>query len=583
MKYIPIMKRKTNPILWTLLLLLVSTAFTGCQEDEVDLRGQARLFMPYELKASPNRNGLIVRWQRSPGAKFYEVDIALNSAFDPIAHTETVVADSLTARFRGLDEQTTYYVRLRGLAADPTLHSKYVYAEGVTGLMYSIFRQPSYEEMSYEYATLRWNTEMEDDQGGDPQPVVADRLVISSSGANDRVEVLSPEVVARGSLHLENLYEGVMYRATMMNGDDPVSYTLFTTPSRPEGAIFVDSGEALIAAVADAPENATVVLEPGRIYDCSTRDIELKREITLLGGPGGKTPVIYAKRFLINGTTNNATIRIGDIVFSHLEISGMKLKNGEEDWGELPNDQAIEFNFYSSGSGTKCKLHVDRISLTDCTVRNYTASAIRMSQWSMHADSRLRIGEIYVSNSLFFDLGRGHSSGLQAFVHLNSNSSGNNVFCAKYTLRHSTFYHLYTGLIEQRKGLYADGGSPVVSLANCTFDKFAVKYPDAAYATNTSSRNFFCFTGFSAAATITDSVFGLMKVDDSSLLKKAAFSGISGTFLNTYKSTDGQFTDFTGATNAGTAAEIFPRRDEFDYAISADLPLSGVGDSRWYE
>ncbi|MDR1336124.1 MAG: DUF5123 domain-containing protein [Tannerella sp.] len=568
-----------------LLLLIAVTVFTACKDSD-EAGGNARLFMPDNLRTTQNFNGLTVRWDRSPGSAAYEVELSANAAFDPIETAETVPGDSLIARFKDLREETFYYIRMRGLSDRLELHSKYVYGEGTTGKMSSFFRQPSYEEMSYTYATLRWDAEYPGEDGN-LLPVVADTLVLLSAGANPIEISLTAADLAAHSILLNGLYQGVAYTVNMMNEGKIVSKVVFTTPVKPDGAIEVNSTDNLKSVIESAPDGATVILEGGQVYDCSNTVIYLTKNITITGAPGNTTPVLYIKQFTLGGAATAGNANIHSISLSHLELSGMLLEGGEEaDIATVfPNDLTFGIEMVT---GTAKTISIDKLSLADCTVRNYKASVVGVPAWNFPAGSSLFFGEISVENALVFDIGRAHPGDLTSFIHLNRNPSATdlNAYCAKYTLRSSTFYHIENGLIEARKGAYtATGIAPAVEISGCTFDKFAVRYPGAKYDTRESSRYFFNFAGWAVTVQVRNSIFGQMKTGAGSRLPVDPFdSGSSALiFTNTYRADECGFnaSKFAGAAVAGSVESIFPGREEFNFAISPDVLISGAGDPRW--
>ena len=564
------------------LFLIVGALFLQSCEDDVDPRENARLFMPDSFIVKARYNGLTASWRRSPGVHHYEVDLALNAEFDPIERTNLVHPDSLTTKFANLEERTQYYLRLRAVSDKAELNSKYVYTQGKTDLMYSIFAEPTYQELGYTYVTLRWTAEMAGDEEGVMVPVDADELVLTSSGAEDRSVEITPEILAAGSLKVEGLSEGVSYRATMKKDGGPISYIAFKMPSVPENGILVDKDDDLKGTIENAPDGAVILLTGGQKYDCSAQEIELTKAVTITGAPGAPSPVLYLKQFVMGGNTQG-TYNMDHITISHLEISGVTLNGETEDPSVKPAGQAVFF-FPILDTKVIYNITIGKLTMDDCVLRNYAASVIQQPRFEPNAACSIHIGEISVNDALVYDM-RSDNGAVQSFIHLSSSGNGrNNIYCGKYSIKNSTFHHLYTGLIEHRLGKDEGAIVPEVEIANCTFDQFAVPYKHEFVPEGTSSRNFLNFQKFNAKVSISNCIFGQMKVDDKLLLKKKAFDGATGVFLNTYRVTDtnGYFTDFTGASNIGhKAEEVFPGRDESDYTIAPGMGLAGVGDPRW--
>lgn len=565
------------------LFLIVGALFLQSCEDDVDPRENARLFMPDSFIVKARYNGLTASWRRSPGVHHYEVDLALNAEFDPIERTNLVHPDSLTTKFANLEERTQYYLRLRAVSDKAELNSKYVYTQGKTDLMYSIFAEPTYQELGYTYVTLRWTAEMAGDEEGVMVPVDADELVLTSSGAEDRSVEITPEILAAGSLKVEGLSEGVSYRATMKKDGGPISYISFKTPSVPDNGILVDKDDDLKSTIESAPDGAIILLTGGQKYDYSAQEIELTKAVTITGAPGAPSPVLYLKQFVVGGNTPG-TYNMDHITISHLEISGVTLSGETEDPSVKPAGQAVFF-IPIPNNDVVYHITIGKLTMDDCVLRNYAASVIQVPGFTINLSS-VHIGEISVNDALVYDMrsdNNGKIGEVQSFIHLNRNGSESiDIHCGKYSIKNSTFHHLYTGLIEQRLGKGAI--VPEVEIANCTFDQFAMPYKHEFVPENTSSRSFLNFNKLNAKVSISNCIFGQMKVDDKLLLKKKAFDGATGVFLNTYRVTDtnGYFTDIKDASSIGhKAEEVFPGRDEFDYTIDPGMGVAGVGDPRW--
>lgn len=563
------------------VILLIS-----CKDSDDDIHsGEIRLFTPENLIVSVKRDGLVLKWDKSPKADFYEIDLAQDKSFEPSELTRLVRGDSVTTAFENLEEETKYYIRIKGISKQ-YLDSKYYYGEATTGKMASYFKLPAYEDMSYTDITLKWAIEYMDDEG-EIQPVIADQIILSSNEGEEKTVDITPEITGSGKLKIDGLKEGTSYTATMKNSGKTISKITFDIPSKPASAIEIDNTANLKQLIESAPDNAVIILKGGQIYDYSSDTINIIKNILIQGAPGSPRPIVYTHQFMLGGSSHTElTTTINTISFIHVELSGMKLNGGQEDPSVKPNEHA--FGFYMRAADNKIlfarNVTIESFSLNNCIIRNFYGAAIRNSIFNLHTSASIYFGEININNCMMFDLGRGATGGVQSFIHLNSNKNKNNIYCAKYILKNSTFYHLNTGLIEQRAPLPTRTEVPVVEISDCTFDKFAVKYPGVIYDTTTSSRNLFNFSGFTdTPINIKNCIFGEMKINNSLWLNKVAFSGATGIFINTYRAKEANFTDFgSNITNAGTVENIFPQRDEFNYTTSPEVAITGAGDPRWY-
>lgn len=560
----------------TLFLFAFVWTLNSCQDSEESV--SARLFKPSNVKAYPQNNGLTVMWDRSPGATSYAIEVSENESFDPIVATEEVPADKFIVNIRNLEEETLYFVRVRGVGKTVELNSHYVQVSAETGLIPSIFGEIAYEEMGYDNVTLRWEEPALTEEV--TEPFRADKIVLTASGSEAQIVELTAENLAEKSVHIEGLGTGVSYKASMMDGDVIVSYVFFNMPEKPEGSIEISNTDNLKSVVESAPDGSTLILKAGQIYNYSSEDISIDKNITIIGAPGGKTPVVYIKKFVLGGKTKSES-HINLIRFSHIEISGMPVFGGEEaDIATVaPSGWAFGFDI----KDVVRRISIDKLSLEDCVIRNFEQAVIRVD-WSIKTGASLRFGEISVNNLLAYDLGR-KIDGVQSFIHLNSNDGNKGIHCAKYTMKNSTFYHLATGLIEARKCSDITDEAPTVEISNCTFDKFAITYPNAKVGTNESARNLFNFKSYKTAIiSINNSVFGEAKTDWSVLLKPQALeSGAAlGACVNSYMCSDTKFTDMSKLQKKELGAnDIFPNRGQFNFTIAESAMLVGAGDPRW--
>lgn len=563
---------------WMVSALLAGCFMAGCQQLDADSEmGNPRLFKPGNLRAYANYNGLIVRWDRSPGATGYQVDIARNEAFEPVVASQTVIPDSLVARFENLEEETRYFVRMRGLSdKGEEFGSQWVYFNGIdatTGLMPSIFKAVRLKDMTYTSVTLRWKEALE-----------ADQLVVSSEYAEDVIQPVTPEIMASLTTMVEGLEEGREYRASFLNAGNVVSYVRFTIPARPAGAIEIDNTGDLKSTIENAPEGATVILKGGQLYDYSNAEILLTKSVTVQAAPGADNPVIAIKQFVLGGR-DAADVNIPSITFSDVDLTGAKVSGGSLQPSLEPNDHIFMFDNMKNAPR---QIAIGKFTVKNCSVHTVRKAVMFVNSWSFHLESKIRFDEIVFDNDIVYDLGR-RVDNIQAFLHLNTSTNNTDVHCAKYTFSNSTFYHVSTGLIEQRMGKF-NGPTPTppqVQVTNCTLDKFAVDVPGAWYGNNSSARYLFHFTGWNKATVRIDkSLLGEVKFDpkDSYLLKYNALDGATlSSWSNSYLSSGALAKDLsTTITNLNMSPdELFPGRADADYRLNPAAVVGTAGDPRW--
>lgn len=592
------MRTIKSGLLWLMLLVSPGLFLTSCKDDET-AEETGRLFKPYDLSISPHENGFIIRWNLSYGAKAYEVDLSLNGNFDPIAKT-VVFPTTGERRYEetvgNLEENTKYYVRLRAvIEGEPSLSSRYVYTEGTTGVLPSVFYVPGFEDMTYSEATLRWK----EDTG-------ATQLTVTSEGTESVVRDLTAEEIAAMEATVENLEEGRTYKASFYVEGVLKSSVSFTMPVKPDGAIEITNENDLKAAIEGAAEGAVLLLKGGQVYDYSSETIELTRSITLMAAPGAPKPVVYVKEFAVGGI-NPATVVVPELKFEGIEFSGMVYDGTAEQPMERPGDKL--FSFYV----TKVKggdITAGSITLRNCVARNY-AQAFAGGDYNLaDAAAKLRIGDITVDDCILYDFGR--YAGDYTLINIQAGSSRNNSqITGVVTFRNSTLHHLQTGLLEHRyKDCVTDAVCPAgVVLENCTIDAIGALYEtepgsgiyDRWYHTeNTkiSQRNFMNFTGYAAAVgkpvpvTITNCIIGeVLNVPNgefpggrgcASYISGSADVALSNQVL--YTTTDCAIASkVTGSSSAGADSyAVFPDKKNGNYTISENAMLPAeVGDPRW--
>ena len=196
------MKATYRKLLTLAAALLTAAGFIACQDDQSQEWNDPRLFLPTDLVNFKQDNGLVVRWGISYGAAGYRVDLSEDAEFAEIAATQDIPASdgkNYEAIFTGLEEETLYYIRLCALADNEALNSKYLYSEGTTGLMRSVFNEVGYADMTYTSAALSWT----EDLG-------AREILLTATGEADIHRVLSDEEIREMQAVVTDLKEGVV-------------------------------------------------------------------------------------------------------------------------------------------------------------------------------------------------------------------------------------------------------------------------------------------------------------------------------------------------------------------------------------
>lgn len=560
-------------IMRMLAVLFVLAGSAACQNDQSQAWGDPRLFLPTNLVSFKQDNGLVIRWGISYGAVGYRVDLSESSDFSEIAATQEIPAaedKNYEAVFTGLAEERLYYIRLCALAAEESLQSKYLYSECMTGQMRSVFNEVGYADMTYTSVTLSWTEDLGSQE-----------ILLTADGEADIHRTLSDEEKESMRAVVTDLKSGMKYKASFYVDGQLVSYVWFTLPEVPEGATLITSNDDLKAVVEGAAEGAIILLTAGQTYDYSSETIDLTRSVTIQAAPGGTKPLLYVKSFILGGTTEpSSTMSL--VRFEGLELSGLVPVDGVEDLSVQPNEAMLSFDV----KDTPRDIAVDRLEIVDCTIRNYSKGCLASTDYGFHVDTRIRFGSILADNVLAYDLGRDVDN-VDSFLHLCGRTDANDIYCASFTIRNSTFHHLYHGLIEARcsAGIKDEVSAPTVEMSNCTLDYMGMMMDGVWVGTKKGGQRYlFEFNGYTGKAVInvSNTIVGEVRTNNNNIRPAPVNNGtLSCTAV--FKSTDTAFdSKFTATATNLSAAETFPERAQFDFTPTTDYAnFFGNGDPRW--
>lgn len=567
------MKATYRKLLTLAAALLTAAGFIACQDDQSQEWNDPRLFLPTDLVNFKQDNGLVVRWGISYGAAGYRVDLSEDAEFAEIAATQDIPASdgkNYEAIFTGLEEETLYYIRLCALADNEALNSKYLYSEGTTGLMRSVFNEVGYADMTYTSAALSWT----EDLG-------AREILLTATGEADIHRVLSDEEIREMQAVVTDLKAGVKYKASFYVNGELASYVWFTMPQLPEGAILVTNEDDLKTVIEEAPEGAIVLLTAGQTYDYSSETIDLTKAVTVKAAPGGAKPRLYLKSFILGGTAETSS-SMPLVRIEGLEVSGLIPSGGQEDLSVQPNDAMFSFDV----KNTARDIAVGRLEIADCIIRNYAKGCLASIDYGFHADARIRFDTILADNLLVYDLGRDVDN-VNSFLHLCGRTDANDIYCANFIIRNSTFHHLYHGLIEARcwTGIKYQVAAPTAEVTNCTFDYMGLMADGVWTGTKKGGQRYlFEFLGYAdkAEITLSHTIVGEVRTNNSNI-RPTAFNNATLTCTATFKSTDTAFdSKFTATATNLSSGQTFPKRAEYDFTPTTDYAnFFGNGDPRW--
>ncbi|MBQ9339239.1 MAG: DUF4957 domain-containing protein [Paludibacteraceae bacterium] len=563
--------KKLSVSVWV-FLVYIAIFFSGCRESLAP--EQPRLFKPTDFSVATNYDGFTAKWKGSVGADGYQLDASLDAAFATIDTTITTAANELNTTFVGLQENSHYFLRLRAIKNDTTLCSKYLYAEGTTSAAYSIFYPVNHDSLSFTTALLTWRSD-----------VKADRIAVTDNDSYNAEVPLTDNAIQTRRIRIENLEPGKTYRAEMMEGTLSHGHTSFVMPRLPDNLIRIsaDNASDLSSIIDAAPEGASILFEQGT-YDYSSIEIVIPKSITLMGEPGLKRPVIYAKSLLLGGKVAANEISISTFTLQHLELSGYQLSGTIEQHELEPNRKLI-----SCTMGLTRNVNIGTLTIEDCIVRNYTNSVIELVENLSGSPSfRARIDQISINNCICFDLGRNRNNYPSVISITNKNDK--NGYCRRYSITNSTFHHLARGIIEARVFNTIDGyANPEINISNCTFDRLGYKHINDGewWGTNTEAvKNVFDCKATDVTTDITvmltSSIFGEMHTD---LLSEKFVQGVNTNAIGTFMLSESKKQISSGTTLIDaiphTADQLFPNRNDGNYMIGENGAWEQAGDPRW--
>lgn len=553
------------------IILILAGMFSSCEE-KIEQGELPRLFRPTAKTAVIKNNSILVRWNANVEAAGYTIDMALSS--DTTAVIQTVTTDTIEYLFADLQEETSYHFSVKAVSPlKEELNSKAIYITAVSGRMPSYFLPTSNEYIGTSFITVRWKN-----PDGD---LVIDALEVSELENPGAVinHTLTPEEIANMSAKITGLTSQTDYLFKLKLGNSVKSKTRIKTAFVPTDVQIVEPTGDLKAVVEAANDGATIMLRGGQLYDYSTTDVKILKSITIMGEPGMPKPKFYGWFRIAGVVTSN--IDFGDVTIKGLEASGMKFVTGttNEDIAAVPNFRFIGFD--PANATPKWVVTMNKLTVEDCYIRNYTYTTIQVREQALHLD------ELNIDNCIVYDIGR--SAGrYQGLLHLSSGN--NNVACHRINILNSTFVQSFVGLIELQRYRDQPDTDPnihkieSINVENCTFDKYGKKldkdgwYWSTAW-TPTTVTNFIRLQFHSQVPmTFKNCVFGEMSTALS--INTTVSDGAAVTYISTVKSKDCSI-GFT-ATDCGTDANgLFEDREAFNYRIKSSFGYVGVGDPRW--
>lgn len=281
----------------------LTISFSGCSDDilsEITSLETSRLFSPTNVDVRVvNQTGVRLDWKEVQNAAFYEVDFFEGADSDFSGTPARVVTDinynEVPYTVTGLVGETDYTVRVKAVGTDVG-DSKWVTASFRTGAE-QLFQTVNPADLEADQVILRW-------LAGE----AATQIVLQPGNMTHTV---TPEEIADGVALITGLTAETTYTATLLNDGRTRGTITFTTLIDLGGAILIEAGDDLAAAIAAADAGATLALMPG---EYTVGQITIDKSISIVA-------VRPAERPVLKGAVLQLTASMG-LTLSDLVIEG---------------------------------------------------------------------------------------------------------------------------------------------------------------------------------------------------------------------------------------------------------------------
>lgn len=338
------MRRYLNKLRAIAGMGLALAVFGGCSDDilpEITSLETSRLFSPTNIEARVvNQTGVRLTWRAVPQAESYVIEFFEGENPDFSGNPARTVSDvgfnELPYVVSGLAGETTYTVRVKAVGQQID-DSKWITAVFATEAE-QIFQTVDLADIETDQVILKWTAGEE-----------ATSIVLQPGDITHQVTAAE---ISNGAARVSGLTPETTYTATLLNNGKVRGTISFTTLLDLGGAILVEEGDDLVAAIAAADPGATLALMPGT-YDVSG-DLAISKSISLQAVRPADRPVIKGAVFRPSAGAS-------------LELNGMILD------GTAIDNQAI---IYSAGT-------YDRLDIQNSNVFGYIKGMIYINAAAM--------------------------------------------------------------------------------------------------------------------------------------------------------------------------------------------------------
>jgi hypothetical protein len=400
---------------------------TGCSDllDEVTELKTDRMFRPINFTSELNKTQVTLKWALVEDAVSYTLQISDDADFNNLIVNENLTSTVYIIELAG---STDYYARVKANSAVESESSKF--NESLT------FRTPS-ENIFAGYSTLM--TALNTVSVSWLPNANATHLLVTAADETTQTIDISAEEKALGMKMLPSLanstYKVQIYNGTIVRGSVNIVV---------EGDVYLAAGEDLPAAIAAAPADQVIVLEPGALYLMGSSTVRFDKNIKIRGLLPTNLPILA----MTSGTPTATSNMLGFVDGSVLDF--VKFEN-------------IDFTGYCDNSTEAIKIGylfnnnvlttVNTLSFVNCNLHNFGNTPMRLQ-----GNKNQVIENVIFKNSTIWDIGFGST---YAIVNSNSADLINNI-----TFDGCTVYN-FKGSLVLRTGQTLNS----INITNCTINQ----------------------------------------------------------------------------------------------------------------
>jgi len=534
-----------NSIIALLSILFFASTFSACKdESDLDL---PYIFRPINFTAEINKTEVTFTWAPVDSAVTYQLQVSKDSL-----NFETLVLDTILNELTYKQEfegKTTFFARIRANAADTIKNSKYNQIRFITPAE-NLFEGFKSTMTAWKTIVIKWRAAA----NVTALKLVADDLTSTTIQLN--ASEISAGEKTISELNNSN-YAIEIYKNDILRGKVKVLV---------EGDIYVNTGDNIALAVANASEGQVLVLASGVVFPIDGPTLRFAKSIKLRGANSSTLPVLC----MTSGTPTSTSNMLGF-------ADGSVIKN--------VNFENIDFTGYCDNNNTATKIGylfnnnlmttVSNLSFNNCKLRNFGNTPFRLQ-----ANKSQVIDTLRLTNCTVNDIG---FSSTYAIVNSNSADYINNIY-----FNNCTFYQFKGSLILRSITPPATATLGNVSIINCTINKGMQDAGSARYLLDFNSVNI--TNGITLRNTIIGSTGNAKGANGLRKLPEVLLNA-SGNYYTTDYTDDPIPTGITSTSIktsmtafSGTSSDLWIDPENSDFRLKANsFAGKGVaGDLRWY-